>query len=170
MEEQVNHPSHYNQGIEPIDIIESWDLNFSLGNAIKYILRSPYKGKQIEDLEKARWYIDREINRLKGDEEMSILELLILALRIYLLTISVTLLLQMLTTLRSQIYGIPLGDNELLNTIILAVLPGRNLVIAFSSLTMLFNSRTKFILRYMYVRNRLDEIKIVVDKEEDKEC
>ena len=72
MEEQVNknvsHPSHYNQGIEAIDIIESWDLNFSLGNAIKYILRSPYKGKQIEDLEKARWYIDREINRLKDEE------------------------------------------------------------------------------------------------------
>ena len=72
MEEEVNgnvsHPSHYNQGIEAIDIIESWDLNFSLGNAIKYILRSPYKGKQIEDLEKARWYIDREINRLRGDE------------------------------------------------------------------------------------------------------
>ena len=64
----VSHPNHYNQGIEAIDIIESWDLNFSLGNAIKYILRSPYKGKQIEDLEKARWYIDREINRLKGDE------------------------------------------------------------------------------------------------------
>ena len=64
----VSHPSHYNQGIEVIDIIESWNLNFSLGNAIKYILRSPYKGKQIEDLEKARWYIDREINRLKGDE------------------------------------------------------------------------------------------------------
>ena len=63
----VSHPSHYNQGIEPIDIIESWDLNFSLGNAIKYILRSPYKGKQIEDLEKARWYIDREINRLKDE-------------------------------------------------------------------------------------------------------
>ena len=63
----VSHPSHYNQGIEAIDIIESWDLNFSLGNAIKYILRSPYKGKQIEDLEKARWYIDREINRLKDE-------------------------------------------------------------------------------------------------------
>lgn len=62
----VSHPSHYNQGIEAIDIIESWDLNFSLGNAIKYILRSPYKGNQIEDLEKARWYIDREINRLEG--------------------------------------------------------------------------------------------------------
>ena len=67
MEEQVNHPSHYVKGIEPIEVIESWELNFSLGNAIKYILRSPYKGKQIEDLEKARWYIDREINRLKDE-------------------------------------------------------------------------------------------------------
>ena len=92
---------------------------------------------------------------------MSILELLILALRIYLLTISATLLLHMLTTLRSQIHGIPLGDHELLNTIILAILPGRNLVIAFSNLMMLFNGRTKFILRYMYVRDRLGEIKIV---------
>ena len=100
---------------------------------------------------------------------MSILELLILALRIYLLTISATLLLQMLTTLRSQIHGIPLGDHELLNTIILAVLPGRNLVIAFSNLIMLFNGRTKFILRYMFVRDRLDEIRIENDKEEDKE-
>ena len=68
MEDQVNHTTHYQQWIESIEVIESWDLNFSLGNAIKYILRSPYKGKQIEDLEKARWYIDREINRLKGDE------------------------------------------------------------------------------------------------------
>ena len=67
MEEQVNHPSHYVKGIEPIEVIESWDLNFSLGNAIKYILRSPYKDNQIEDLEKARWYIDREINRLKDE-------------------------------------------------------------------------------------------------------
>ena len=63
--ENVNHPSHYQQGIEAIDIIESWGLNFSLGNVIKYTLRAPYKGKQIEDLEKARWYLDREIERLK---------------------------------------------------------------------------------------------------------
>ena len=74
MEEQVNHPSHYNQGIEAIEVIESWDLNFSLGNAIKYILRSPYKGKQIVDLEKARWYIDREINRLKGERDRKNIE------------------------------------------------------------------------------------------------
>ena len=74
MEEQVNHPSHYVKGIEPIEVIESWDLNFSLGNAIKYILRSPYKGKQIEDLEKARWYIDREINRLKDERDRKNIE------------------------------------------------------------------------------------------------
>ena len=63
----VNHPSHYNQGIEPIDVIESWDLNFSLGNAIKYILRAPYKNNELEDLEKAKWYLEREIKRLKGE-------------------------------------------------------------------------------------------------------
>ena len=96
--------------------------------------------------------------------------MLMLVFRVYAATVAVTLLLETLTTLRSQIHGIPLGDRELLNTIILAVLPGRNLVIAFSNLTMLFNGRTKFILRYMYVRNRLDEIKIVDNEEDDKEC
>ena len=90
--------------------------------------------------------------------------------RIYSATVAVTLLLEMLTTLRSQIHGIPLGDKELINTIILAVLPLLNLVITFDNLTMLFNGRTKFILRYMFVRDRLDEIRIENDKEEDKEC
>ena len=66
--EQVNHPSHYQQGIEPIEVIESWDLNFNLGNVIKYTLRAPYKGKEIEDLEKAKWYWEREIIRLKKEE------------------------------------------------------------------------------------------------------
>ena len=64
--ETVNHPNHYNIGeIEAIDFIESWDLNFSLGNAIKYIARAPYKNDELEDLKKARWYIDREIQRLE---------------------------------------------------------------------------------------------------------
>ena len=90
--------------------------------------------------------------------------------RIYEATVAVTLLLEMLTTLRSQIHGIPLGDDELIQTIILAALPLLNLVIAFDNLTMLFNGRTKFILRYMFVRDRLDEIRIENDKEEDKEC
>ena len=101
---------------------------------------------------------------------MSILALLILALRFYLLTVAATLLSQMLTTARAQIHGIPLGDHELLNTIILAIFPGGNLVIAFDNLIMLFRGRTKFILRYMFVRDRLDEIRIENDKEEDKEC
>ena len=96
--------------------------------------------------------------------------MLMLVFRVYAATVAVTLLLEMLTTLRSQIHGIPLGNCELINTIILAVLPLLNLVIAFDNLTMLFSGRTKFILRYMFVRDRMDEIKIVDDKEEDKEC
>ena len=93
--------------------------------------------------------------------------MLILVFRIYSLTVAVTLLLEMLTTLRSQIHGIPLGDNELINTIILAVLPLLNLVIAFDNLIMLFRSKPQFILRYMFVRSRLDEVTII--KKEDKE-
>ena len=96
--------------------------------------------------------------------------MLILVFRVYAATVVVTLLSKMLTTARAQIHGISLSDDELLQTIILAALPLLNLVIAFDNLTMLFNGRTKFIFRYMYVRNRLDEINIVDDKEEDKEC
>ena len=92
--------------------------------------------------------------------------------RVYAATVAMTLLLEMLTTARAQIHGIPLGDNELINTIILAVLPVFNLVIAFESLILLFRSKPQFILRYMFVRNRLDEVTIIKkeDKEEDKEC
>ena len=98
--------------------------------------------------------------------------MLMLIVRIYSATVAITLLLEMLTTLRSQIHGIPLGDCELINTIILAVLPLANLVIAFDNLIMLFRSKPQFILRYMFVRSRLDEITIIKDenKEEDKEC
>ena len=96
--------------------------------------------------------------------------MLMLVFRVYSATVAVTLLLEMLTTLRAQIHGIPLGDCELINTIILAVIPLANLIIAFDNLTMLFNGRTKFILRYMFVRGRLNEIEMVDDKEEDKEC
>ena len=96
--------------------------------------------------------------------------ILLMIFRVYAATVAVTLLSQMLTTARAQIHGISLSDDELLHTIILAALPLLNLVIAFDNLTMLFNGRTKFILRYMFVRDRLDEIKMVDDKEEDKEC
>ena len=93
--------------------------------------------------------------------------MLMLVFRIYAATVAVTLLLEMLTTLRSQIHGVPLGDDELLHTIILAALPLANLVIAFDNLIMLFRSKPQFILRYMFVRSRLDEITII--KDDDKE-
>lgn len=60
----INHPPHYNahpSGIECIQITEH--MNFCLGNAIKYIWRADLKGDAIADLRKARWYIDREIQR-----------------------------------------------------------------------------------------------------------
>ena len=103
---------------------------------------------------------------------MSILALLILALRFYLLTVAATLLSQMLTTARAQIHGIPLSDDELLSTIILAVLPLLNLVIAFDNLTMLFRSKRVFVIRYLFVRNRLGNVTLIKnkDEEEDKEC
>ncbi len=68
MKESVNHPSHYNEvpGMECIDVVENF--GFNKGNAMKYIWRCTYKGKQIEDLEKASWYIQREIGRLKKVE------------------------------------------------------------------------------------------------------
>ena len=96
--------------------------------------------------------------------------ILLTIFRVYAATVAVTLLSQMLTTARAQINDIPLGDDELLHTIILAALPLLNLVIAFDNLTMLFSGRAKFILRYMFVRDRMDEIRIENDKEEDKEC
>lgn len=64
----VDHPSHYNKGkIEVIDAIEDWGLNFCLGNAIKYIARCNYKKDKIEDLNKAIWYIKREIEKTKNE-------------------------------------------------------------------------------------------------------
>ena len=59
----INHPSHYNQGIECIDYIESHDFNFNLGNAIKYISRCEYKGNKIKDIGKAIWYLKRELEK-----------------------------------------------------------------------------------------------------------
>lgn len=67
--DNVNHPKHYTEGrkYEPIEVIEDWKLDFCLGNALKYISRAGRKDetKTIEDLEKAKWYIDREIRNLK---------------------------------------------------------------------------------------------------------
>jgi hypothetical protein len=71
MNDIVNHPSHYTQGkIECIDYITDKQLNFCRGNAIKYITRAGHKdpNKEIEDLEKAVFYLNYEIKRLKEKE------------------------------------------------------------------------------------------------------
>lgn len=60
----VDHPKHYNVGgIEAIDAIEAWKLGFNLGNVVKYVARADYKSKPLEDLKKAKWYLEREIER-----------------------------------------------------------------------------------------------------------
>jgi hypothetical protein len=60
----VNHPSHYKTGgIETIDFIEAKELNYNMGNAVKYISRAEYKGNKQQDLEKAIWYLNRELSR-----------------------------------------------------------------------------------------------------------
>lgn len=77
MSDPVNHPTHYTsspaacaacgRGIECIDITEH--MGFALGNAVKYIWRADLKGDAIEDLRKARWYLDREITRREEQQE-----------------------------------------------------------------------------------------------------
>ena len=74
MGDAVDHPSHYNTGgIEVIDAIEAWGFGegFNRGNAIKYIARAGKKNPEteIEDLRKARWYINEEIKRLVMQED-----------------------------------------------------------------------------------------------------
>lgn len=69
LREYVKNPSHYNSGkIEVIDFIEDQKLGFCLGNVIKYVSRAGKKdsSKTIEDLEKAKWYLEREIKNLKN--------------------------------------------------------------------------------------------------------
>ena len=64
-EDNINHPSHYKVGgIETIDFIEAKQLNYHLGNVIKYITRAEHKGDRLENLKKAQWYLNREINNL----------------------------------------------------------------------------------------------------------
>ncbi|ATF27197.1 hypothetical protein CNY62_02525 [Brochothrix thermosphacta] len=71
----VNSPSHYNQTkIEAIDIIEDVtagyqsNVKYHIGNAIKYLIRAPFKNNTVEDLKKAVWYIQRAIEKLEGEE------------------------------------------------------------------------------------------------------
>lgn len=66
--EMVNHPQHYAFKYEPIDVINDWGLDFNLGNTVKYIARCERKGNKIQDLEKAKFYLEDEIRRLKENE------------------------------------------------------------------------------------------------------
>ena len=70
LENGVDHPSYYNRGkIEVIDAIEDWQLGFHLGSAVKYIARAGYKdpATEIQDLKKAVWYINRQIEQLEKE-------------------------------------------------------------------------------------------------------
>jgi hypothetical protein len=62
----INHPQHYTFGkIEIIDAIEDWQLGFHEGNVVKYVARARHKGHELEDLEKAVWYLNRKIVKMK---------------------------------------------------------------------------------------------------------
>jgi len=67
----VHHPAHYKSksGLEAIEVIEAFELGYALGNVVKYVLRSKHKGFEVQDLEKARWYLSREIDRLHRGSE-----------------------------------------------------------------------------------------------------
>ena len=68
-QEMVDHPSHYNQGkIEVIDVIEDWNLDFHLGNTVKYIGRAGYKDDVLQELKKAKWYLERKIQLLEKEK------------------------------------------------------------------------------------------------------
>jgi hypothetical protein len=69
MKEAVNNPAHYGGADNPyeaIKVIDAWDLNFNLGNTVKYIARCGKKDNEIQELEKAAWYLNNEIKKRKS--------------------------------------------------------------------------------------------------------
>lgn len=73
MTEKVNHPEHYGGADNPyeaIKIIEAHNLNFNCGNVLKYVLRCGKKDDEIQELEKAKWYLEREIKRVKNERQI----------------------------------------------------------------------------------------------------
>tara|TARA_R100000664_G_scaffold14862_1_gene23249 strand:+ start:879 stop:1118 length:240 start_codon:yes stop_codon:yes gene_type:complete len=69
----VNHPRHYNinwkgdQAIETYEYINSWEMGYAEGNIIKYVSRHKYKGKPLEDLRKAQWYLTKLIEQYESE-------------------------------------------------------------------------------------------------------
>lgn len=71
MTDAVNHPAHYGGADNPyeaIKVIEAWGLGFCLGNTVKYISRAGKKDARLQDLKKARWYLDREIENAERQQ------------------------------------------------------------------------------------------------------
>lgn len=69
MADVINHPAHYggeSNPYEAIKVIEAWGLGFCLGNTVKYIARAGKKDATIQDLKKARWYLDRQISNIEA--------------------------------------------------------------------------------------------------------
>ena len=72
--DNINYPKHYNinwtgeQAIETYDYINSWKMEYAEGNIIKYVSRHKYKGKALQDLKKARWYLNKLIEELETKE------------------------------------------------------------------------------------------------------
>jgi hypothetical protein len=65
-DDPVNKPKHYQYSpIQPVDVVNAWDLDFYLGNVIKYISRFNHKGNPLEDIKKARWYLDKKIEEME---------------------------------------------------------------------------------------------------------
>ena len=75
MQDPINHPNHYNvnwkgeKAIETYTYIRSWRMDYPESNIIKYVTRHPYKGKSLQDLKKARWYLDRLIEEVENQQE-----------------------------------------------------------------------------------------------------
>lgn len=66
----INHPEHYTKGgIEVRDFIDSWNLDFNSGNIIKYVVRAPYKGTELQDLKKAQNYLNHLIELKEKEAE-----------------------------------------------------------------------------------------------------
>lgn len=73
MQEQVNHPSHYggkDNPYEAIKVIDAWNLDFCLGNVVKYVSRAGKKdnNSKEQDLKKALWYLEHELESMKGEQ------------------------------------------------------------------------------------------------------
>ena len=78
MPDHINRPKHYNvnrlgeQAIETYTYIRSWKMDYPESNIIKYVTRHPYKGKSLEDLKKARWYLNRLIEEVEKEKEQKV--------------------------------------------------------------------------------------------------